>query len=249
MAISGTHILTNQSSTGATSYVTASGNPTTGFLEFLEVGNQVAAGTPNEPTVTGAGLTWVKVDTKVSTSVTTRRVTLFRAMGTASAGALTIDMAGQTQVRCGWSWSEFSGTDTSGTNGSGAIVQSAVGETTDAAPTTTLVVTLAAFSSVNNATYGCIRFGGDGAANALTAGSGFTQFGLSNGFASYQSQWRIDNDTTVDWTYNSTSFYNEGIAVEIKAFVSPASSNAQNNSGALNNISDLKALAFNNIIL
>ncbi len=217
MAINGTHILTNQSNTGATSYVTASGSPTTGILQLLTVGNQVSAGTPNEPTISGVGLTWVKVDTKVSTGVTTRRVTVFRAMGTASAGALTIDFAGQTQVRCGWSWSEFTGTDTSGTNGSGAIVQSATAEATDAAPTASLTVTLSAFSNVNNATYGGIRYGGSSTTDVLAAGSGFTQLGLVNGFASYQSQWKATNDTTVDWTHNSTSLYSEAVGIEIKA--------------------------------
>jgi len=238
MAIAATHILTNASVAGASSYVTASGSPTTGRLQLLTVGNQCAAATVNVPTVTGAGLTWVLVATQVSGD-NVRRVSIFRAMGTASAGALTIDMAGQTQIRAGWSWSEFSGTDVSGTNGSGAIVQSATGkwDVGDGAKTG-ITVTLGAFGSPNNATYGGIRFG-TLTGQVVTVGTGFTQLGSVLASVNYQSEYTLSNDTTVDWTYPSEATYTQAAACEIKALV-PAPTPGR--SGGLSNLADLSNL-------
>lgn len=216
-AISATNVTTNQNGVGATSYATASVTPNSNKLELLCVGNQVSSGTPNTPTVTGDGLTWVQVATKLATASGLRRATLFRALGTPSTGALTIDMAGQTQVRAGWSWAELSGTDTTGTNGSGALVQSGTGEQTDVGSSTGLTVTLAGFSSVSNATYGCLRYGGSETTDNVQPGSGFSTIGIVNGSASYQSQFEATNNTSVSWTWNSGSLYSEGIAAEIKA--------------------------------
>lgn len=247
MAIAATHILTNQNSGGQSSYATASGSPTAGSLELFLVGSQVASGTVGIPTVTGAGFTWVQVATQISDD-NLRRATVFRAMGTASAGALTIDFAGVTQVRCGWSWSEFSGTDTSGTNGSGAIVQSASGQVDNLAAQTGITVTLAAFGSVNNATYGAIRYGASSTSDAFTAGSNFIQLGLVNGSASYQSQYALSNQTSVNWTWNSSNTFTQAIAVEIKAFVPPPSTSGQSGSTGLNNLNNLSMLNLNRIL-
>lgn len=225
-AISATHILTAASASGLNSYTTASGSPGTNKLELLLVGSQVSSGTVNTPTVTGAGLTWVQVATQIS-SDNFRRATLFRAMGTGSAGALTIDLAGQTQVRAGWSWSEFDGVDTTGTNGSGAIVQSAttLWNTSDGAKTS-ITVTLGAFSDVNNATYGAIRFNTN-SGGVLTVGSGFTELGNAISNVRYESMYQLANDTTVDWSYPSESTFTQAIAVEIKvaSAASPTVSN------------------------
>lgn len=242
MAITFTNITTAGNGTGATSYTTASGSPGASRLQLLLVGSQTAAATVNIPTVTGAGLTWVQVATSID-SGNQRRATLFRAMGTPSAGALTIDFAGQSQVRCGWSWSEASGVDTSGTNGSGAIVQSATAKN-DGGSSTGITVTLGAFSSTANATYGCIRFGTT-TAQTVTPGSGFNEIGEapSGSFISYQSQYNLSNDTSVDWTWGAEATFTEAIAAEIKALV-PTSSN---NNG-LNGLNNLNNLNLNRIV-
>lgn len=216
MAIAFTHITTAGNGSGLTSYTTASGSPTANSLQLLMVGSQTAAPTTNIPTVTGAGLTWVQVATAID-SGNQRRVTVFRALGTPSAGALTIDFAGQAQVRCGWSWSEASGTDTSGTNGSGAIVQSA-SALNNGGTVTGLTVTLGAFASPSNATYGAIRHGTT-TAQTVTPGAGFNELGEapSGSFITYQSQYQLANDTSVDWTWPSEAAFDEAIAIEIKA--------------------------------
>jgi len=111
-------IKTRGRSTGTT-FTTASVTPGANKLQLLYVWSQAAVA-PNAPTVTGNGLTWVQVATIVFG--TTRRLTLFRALGASpSAGTISIAFAGQSQTAGLWRLTEFAGVDTSGTNGSGAI--------------------------------------------------------------------------------------------------------------------------------
>lgn len=123
MAITRTHLLTNGSTTDAASFVTTSITPTANALVILDVVSSITGAQP--PTVTGCGLTWVE-EASVQIDGGFRRLTRFRAMGTPTAGALTIDFDGVTQASCLWSVSQFTGPeiDTSGTNGSGACRQS-----------------------------------------------------------------------------------------------------------------------------
>jgi hypothetical protein len=230
MAISATHLTTNQSGSSATSYNTASITPSANKLVLIAVGHQITASAPVvTPTVSGCGLTWVEVATKPQSAGSVfRRITVFRAMGASpSTGALTIDFGAQSQLRCGWSVSEFDGVDTSGTNGSGAIVQSASNDVTDSGSATGVTVTLSAFSSANNATYGALRYGNSSDSASVTEGSGFTRLGLVNGSASYGSMYKLSNDTSVDWTWNSTTTFSQAIALEIKAAsVTPSNTGA-----------------------
>ena len=68
-----------------------------------------------------------------------------------------------------WIVSQWSGVDGSGTNGSGAIVQTASATGT---AVTTLTAALAAFSSPSNVAFGA--FGVASSTPVMTAGSGFT---------------------------------------------------------------------------
>ena len=216
MAIVGTHIESGGSGTNGTSYATGSQTPTASELQLLAVTAQAGAGSP-EPTVSGCGLTWVAIRSVAYNDVggdDKSRLTLFRALGTPSTGVLTIDFGAASQAQCGWSWSEHAGIDTGGTNGSGAVVQSADNHVES---NTTVTVTLAAFDSANNGTYGC--FGQRDGTAAWTQGTGFTELGEWAGGdtpgMSAQSEWRNDNDTGVDATSDQTADL-AGIAVEIK---------------------------------
>lgn len=207
MAVAANHLLTGGDTSTLTTYTTASISPTTGRLVLLWVYTRNPSSVPT--TVTGAGLTWVLV-TNGSTG-TQDTLSCFRAMGTASAGALTITFPGSINGAC-WSIVEYSGTDTSGTNGSGAIVQSVYANNAGAGAGVT--VTLAAFSDVNNATAG--GFSAQGA-YTLTAGSGFTISGQTTVLTPNQtiaSEFKATNDTTVDISGTSDAY--NGIAVEIK---------------------------------
>ena len=212
MAVNHFHLLTSGSTVDGTSYVTASITPTTNRLVLAAVYSQITTGAPVIPTLTGNGLTWVQVDTDID-GANERRVTVFRALGASpTAGAVTISFGAETQLGCLWSISEYSGIDTSGTNGSGALVQSTTGKQT----ATTLTLTLGAFGSVNNSTYGAF---GENQQSTFTAGTNFTLIGQaihSTPSGGIVSEFRQANDTTVDITA-SVSGRLVGIAAEIKA--------------------------------
>jgi hypothetical protein len=220
-----TNKLNGLSDSGATSYATASWTPSANTLYFASVVTRTGiTADPTQPTASGNGLTWVVVASIVfdNTSSSRRRVTLFRAMGASpTTGALTFDEAGQSQTNAEWSIEEITGTDLTGTNGSGAIVQFVTNF--DASGTAlSLAATLAAFSSVNNATFG--TFGAGSAGGATTAGSGFTKLADVVGSTSTKvcTEWKAANSTTVDFT-NDTTAELCVIAVEIKAAVATTS--------------------------
>lgn len=218
MAIVAKHLLTSGSDTASTSFTTDSVNLSANKLVLVSVANAFSPSGVVEPTISGASRTWEKVITKVDTA-TVRRVTVFRSLsGSANSGALTIDFGSQSQLACVWSISEFENVDTTGTNGSGAIVQTASNQGTGA-----VTVTLGAFSDAANATYGAMR----GGSETIVAGTGFTELGKyrPGTTGSYsQTQWKNSNDTTVDWSSspNGSGSY-IGVAIELNATASSES--------------------------
>lgn len=223
MAITATNLLTNSSGTDANSYVTASISPTNGKLILLAVSSVSTASPPvNIPSVSGAGMTWTQVATVVETNNNFRRTTVFRGISVGSSGALTIVFSGETQLRCGWSVTEFDNVDISGTNGSNAIVQSATA-TQNNSSQTGITVTLSDFNNSKNATYGAVRISASG--NPITPGSGFTELGESQMDSSdwIQTQFKNTNDTTVDWSWTSAISEATAVAIELKHVGNPAS--------------------------
>ena len=214
MAITATALTSGESAADDTAYVTASITPTANRLVLVAVASRVSTSPPESPTLSGNGLTWVEVGTITGTGASTRRITLFRSMGAApSAGAITIDFAGNIQIGAAWSVVEFAGIDTSGANGAGAIVQTA---TNNVGAATSLTVTLAAFSSADNGAYGAFFAGAN---EVQSAGAGFTELddvGTTGEPLRCHTEWRVDNDTTVDAS-SASSTGRGGVAVEIKA--------------------------------
>lgn len=106
--------LTSGGGTSNNSFATASVSPGSNRRQMLAVFNRAASGSPEEPSVSGNGLTWTKVGTQTFTSfgATTTRVTLFKALGASpSSGSATISFVSG-QQSCYWSWVEYSGVDT-----------------------------------------------------------------------------------------------------------------------------------------
>lgn len=221
MAISATPLVTNGSNVDATSFATSSISPTSNALVLAAVINRAASGSSVTPTASGNGLTWVQVAT-VIVSDNTNRVTIFRALGASpSAGSLTFDFGVQSQNYCYWSVSEFTGVDTSGTNGSGAVVQSNTG--TDEATNTGLTISLSAFGSANNVAFGAVRAG-----NAINPGTGYTELGEVAGDVIFESEYKL-NDANVDWTWTSSTSFAIGAALEIKAGASVGATSINSN--------------------
>jgi hypothetical protein len=183
-------------------------------LYLLFVSTRTAAGSPNEPTVTGLSVTWTKIRTKISAPNNTR-LTVFRTLNTTAVGpgALTIDLGGQTQQNMQLHMAVVSGVVTGGTNGADAIVQSADISPSDGSTSATVI--LSAITSAQNAVVG----GMSNTYAVITPGSGFTElseFGQDN--RESQIQYKIGTDNTCDWTFASANDI-VGIAVEVKAFI------------------------------
>ncbi len=133
------------SGTDAASYATGSWTPPTNDLIILYVFNRATTGAPNTPTVSGNGLTWTQIKTVVD-SGNLRRMTLFGANASgSSAGATTIDFAGQTQTMCYAFFFQATSVDLSG-GVAAAFVQSPTGT----GSATSGSITLAAAGSADN---------------------------------------------------------------------------------------------------
>ena len=202
-----TSLTSGADTTDADSYVTASISPTGNRLLLLCVVNTgtVAA----SPTATGNGLTWVTVNNQ--TWGVTNQTSILRAMGASpSSGAVTIDFAGNTRTGTAWSITQFANVDTSGTDGSGAVVQSNGGSEV---LSTTAGITLNAFGSPDNIAYGCL---GIGVQENITPGAGFTEVqevGYATPGTELETEWQL-NQTSVVWSWTTLATAG-GVAVEI----------------------------------
>lgn len=212
-ALAPTNLTNSGNATSLSTYTTASVTPTSNALVLLFVWSSHASTPGNTPTATGNSLTWVQITTR--NFLTTERVTMFRALGASpSTGTISIDFAGQAQTRCAWIVTQFTGADTSGTNGSGAVIQSASNDGTSATPT----VTLGAFSSTSNGTYGAIV---SNTSTQISPGSGFSEIsdaGAVSGFR-LEDEWKSTNDTSVDWGTTNNAY--GAIAIEIAPAAAP----------------------------
>lgn len=223
MAITNNALTSGLSTTDANSYATASVTPTANRLVILCVRNRKAGG-GDTPTATGNSLTWVQMGTVLSGGGT-QRITFFRAMSaTPTAGAITIDFGGVTQTACSWSVSEFDGVLTTGTDGADAVSQPTVCAAGQSG--LTVVVTLAAFGHVNNGAFGFFFHPFD---EVSVEGSGFTAIhnqSSSENNNNIFTEWRADNDTTVDATWATSMGVNEAKALAVELVAEAASGNA-----------------------
>jgi hypothetical protein len=221
--VTATELTTGSSSTDATWWRTPiSISPAANTLILAWVSNSVTTTPPGTPTLTGNGLTWVQVATVTWGTIATplRRTTLFRAMGAAPAtDQVTIDFGtGNTQTGCFWSIIQFGNVDTSGTNGSGAVVQAVTGRTDSAPSGTGLTITLAALGDVSNATAGGFS-NAINSSTSISAGAGYTASTNryeANPSHSQRAEWRAAGSTTVNVTQSATSNIG-GIGVEIRS--------------------------------
>lgn len=215
-ALSITGLAGATSSTDASAYTTASIDVAQNDLVILYVVNTKAS-SPTVPTGivdNGGGLTWVKEDETATFNGDKSIVSVWRAMTTTSnpaAGTQTINF-GSTQTGCGWSIIKVSGADTTGTNGSGAVIQSVPG--TLGSSGTSLSVTLAAFGAAGNAGLFGLMITDN---VAVTNRSNWTEIhDVTQGSApvfAIESQYRIaDDDASASWSGN---LFAGGIALEI----------------------------------
>jgi hypothetical protein len=142
------------SPTDASSYAFSSITASNGRLYVVFVNTAIGSGgtAPAATSVSGAGLSFTEIEPAggmlYSGGAGVRRLQAWRALssGGAGTGSIAINLDG-TSIGMDAVLVEFDGVDTSGTNGSGAIAQSA---TNSAQNVTSLTVSLGAFASSSN---------------------------------------------------------------------------------------------------
>lgn len=193
----GSIIATNLTSgTAATvaSQATASITPVANQPVLLAV-LSLRAGGQNTPTATGCGLTWTLVNTVQYGLTSANRLTVLVGVGALpTPGQVTIDWAAQTQTQVCWAVDSFQ----YGTNSTGLVVQSVTN--TAGNGSTSIAATMAAFGSAGNASYGAV---GVVVNTGVTPGSGFTELAdaPSASTLGLETEWRNDNDTSIDATF------------------------------------------------
>jgi adhesin/invasin len=200
--------------TNASTFTTASIAPAPNALVTVAVLSHQSASAVPDPTLTGAGMTWQVVASVAYDGATPLdRLTIYRAMSASpGSGPLTIKTSA-TVSNCQWIVSQWSGVDQSGTNGSGAIVQT--GSATGAA-VTTLTASLAAFASPSDVAYGVFGIAANTA--VATPGSGFTtidqQPSGESSVGDLFGEWTVNLPTvTATWPSKPAG----ALSVEIKA--------------------------------
>ena len=203
--------------TNGSTQSTASITPSANKLLLLSVDSRTSiTANPNIPTVTGNGLTWVQVNTVVwdTTGSSRKRKTIFRAFGTPTAGAISINFGGQVQAHVFWVVDEVSGAVSGGVDGSAAIIQSAT-FFQDATTSSSITVTLNPFANANNATYA--SFSENLTANVVfTPKAGFTSLATTPALQGQSNTiYKNSGDTTPSVSLSSAANEVGAIGIEI----------------------------------
>lgn len=215
-AISGSNLTANGGTASGNAISTASVTLTNNNLELLKINSRLSSG--NGPgavaSISGNG-TWVRVLSQaygpVTGSGTAEILEVWRAMGTGSSGVVTINYTG-TNPDVTWAVDQFSGTDLTGSNGSGAIGITASNSGLNTSSPAT--VTMGTFGSASNGTYGAI--GECCADSSITANGSMTQLSRTITSPTSLSEWAVGNISPVTATFTGTSTWG-AIGIEIKA--------------------------------
>lgn len=206
MAITATTLTSNHSATNATSYATASISPTAGSVQIAVICANQSFGSAHSATVSG----WTEISTG-PTFNTSYTIQAFWAL-TSGAQTITFNYGANSMTSAIWCVQEFAGVDAV------APIRNPGTVTGVAATSATPSITLGAFSSAANGTFGV--FAQDGLTTS-TPGTGFTElfdFQHSESFdnRTLTSEWRADNSTTVGVTFSGANHYG-GVACELVA--------------------------------
>lgn len=216
MAVTATQLTAITSGAGGTpgtSFATPSITPSANKLVLAAVTVFKAGGCTAPTSVTGNGLTWVKVIEHDLSAVGFVNTSLWRAMGPApSAGVVTANF-GSTHSSCCIIVSEHGGVETTGSDGANAVRSPTSAE---ASGSSAVALTLPAFAHVDNGVFAAVS---TGSLRSMTAGSGFALLGDAFEFLNnlrILSEWKASNDTSVDGTLSGTTNWT-ALAVELVA--------------------------------
>lgn len=215
-----TGLANDTNTTALNSYATASQSPTANRIVLAVISNSATSTRPEVPSLSGNGITWVRLDSFYgSTTGTTRvRVTAFAGLTGASpsSGAATIGFTNN-QAACTWSFAEFPGTHL--TSISDAIRQVVYGESPDTH--LSFEAHLRAGQNSDNAIWsGTYKVGTE----TITPGTGYTEIhevAQTGPNAQIQSQYRLGTARLADGSWTTTSREAGVIAVELRAATNP----------------------------
>lgn len=202
----------NASTVAASAYATTAANTISqNTLALTFVVSSLASAT--DPTsVTGCGLTWTKV-TSTNYNAGGQRISLWRSMtnATTPSGTITANFSGN-QTGCNIRVVELSDVDTSGSGGSGAILQTVLATNATANPS----ITMAAFTGTRNAGVAFFANVANGFAGSPKAG--WTEdwdAGYNNPATGGYCEFKLLNSDNVPSTTVSAQQW-AGVAVEVK---------------------------------
>src|SRR3990167_480026 len=208
MALSVVNLGVDSFNNGSDGGTTGSFAPTNGRLVIAAIATSSDACTA--VSLSGGGVTtWTQFQTVLTgTGTNERKIWLFHAYQATygSAAAVTITATGATSTA--WIIFDIAGTDTSGTNGSGAIVQS---PTNTGTTETTSTVTIASFGdATNNGAFGFVtlRWGGGTPSITEDSAGGYAEIGEQKPTApahSLETEWKIGEDTSITATTSGGS--------------------------------------------
>lgn len=199
-----TLLTSGSSTTDGASVETDSVAPLANGVVFAIISSINVGGTV-EPTCTGNDLTWELVATKQNASAA-RRLTIFRALGAApTEGVITFDFGVEDTDSFIWSVVQFADADTSGTSGSGAVVQ--VVEFLNDASVTTFTNTLDALEHSSNVHLCIVATAGN---RTVTPDADFTEL-------SDDQVTTIDGGLETQWARNQVACTPTFLAVGVTA--------------------------------
>lgn len=224
MAVAANQTLNVVDATDASTYAFASYTPSASGLLVLFpfIHAQNAVGIADGTSITGTSISGAAViaSRTFNTGASgNRKVEIWAALSTGSAGVVTISLPGS-PIGCVGSLVEITGADT--TVGTSGVVQSTTNFSDS--NTTALTVTLGAFSNVNN---GALVVFGTNQAVTVTPKAGWSELSDSNIAApnlTREVQFIATNDTAVQGTASSIGLFG-AVAVEIAnlaGYVRPA---------------------------
>lgn len=207
-----TDIGTDSSTVGGTSFTTASMSPVSDRPVYIAVsgGESGSANNTNVPTITGCGLTWVAVAARNLNS-NFYRMHVFRACGTVTPGAITIDFGALSYAAMIWSVFQPTGADNTGANGANSVVQT----TNVAGVGTTAAGVIAALGDPLNHYVSVV--GLSATTNAVTPDAQFVAIATDTE-ASDSNRLHVSygiNETTCDPTFSNSNY--GMISFEVKA--------------------------------
>jgi len=218
MAISGSHVDSAQSFASNTNLTIAAFTPALNQYYFLVVYNTQGGTGPFNPSISTAnGLTFVQIDQQLAGGIADVQITTYRALITsgASNGTITVGCGGAPYDAFFASLETFTGTETSGSNGSGATVQ--FGSTNNAGPVNAISTTLGAFGSASNGTV-CVGGWKNQSAFTIsdtTADAGYTELiDINTG-----TRWNLDVNWRADNFLTSTVTQTDGSGVGSRGVV------------------------------